>query len=70
MENRDPAFIRKFKKQYCEEVFVEHAVTKKKKKLWKRKDQGDFGEWLHFIVLGYICGFIFHGYFVDFYVYF
>ncbi|KAF9104131.1 hypothetical protein BGX29_002325 [Mortierella sp. GBA35] len=38
----DPAFIRKFKKQYCEEVFVEHAVTKKKKKLWKRKDQGDF----------------------------
>lgn len=42
--NRDPTFIRKFKKQYCEEVFVEHAVTKKKKKLWKRKDQGDFGE--------------------------
>ncbi|KAK5820765.1 mitochondrial genome maintenance MGM101-domain-containing protein [Linnemannia elongata] len=38
----DPAFIRKFKKQYCEEVFVEHAVTKRKKKLWKRKDQGDF----------------------------
>ncbi|KAF9117658.1 hypothetical protein BGW39_001969 [Mortierella sp. 14UC] len=38
----DPAFIRKFKRQYCEEVFVEHAVTKKKKKLWKRKDQGDF----------------------------
>ncbi|KAK3840139.1 MAG: mitochondrial genome maintenance MGM101-domain-containing protein [Linnemannia elongata] len=38
----DPTFIRKFKKQYCEEVFVEHAVTKKKKKLWKRKDQGDF----------------------------
>lgn len=44
MENRDPAFIRKFKKQYCEEMFVEHAVTKRKKKLWKRKDQGDFGE--------------------------
>ncbi|KAF9926878.1 hypothetical protein FBU30_003638 [Linnemannia zychae] len=38
----DPAFIRKFKRQYCEEVFVEHAVTKKRKKLWKRKDQGDF----------------------------
>jgi len=38
----DPAFIRKFKKQYCEEMFVEHAVTKRKKKLWKRKDQGDF----------------------------
>ncbi|KAG9061728.1 hypothetical protein KI688_006878 [Linnemannia hyalina] len=38
----DPGFIRKFKKQYCEEMFVEHAVTKRKKKLWKRKDQGDF----------------------------
>ncbi|KAG0263701.1 hypothetical protein BG011_008304 [Mortierella polycephala] len=38
----DPSFIRKFKKQYCEEHFVEHAVTKKKKKLWKRKDQPDF----------------------------
>ncbi|KAF9178266.1 hypothetical protein BGZ51_007903 [Haplosporangium sp. Z 767] len=38
----DPSFIRKFKKQYCEELFVEHAVTKKKKKLWKRKDQPDF----------------------------
>ncbi|KAF9432690.1 hypothetical protein BGZ76_010452 [Entomortierella beljakovae] len=38
----DPSFIRKFKKQYCEEMFVEHAVTKKKKKLWKRKDQPDF----------------------------
>ncbi|KAF8980941.1 hypothetical protein BGZ46_003442 [Entomortierella lignicola] len=38
----DPSFIRKFKKQYCEELFVEHAITKKKKKLWKRKDQADF----------------------------
>ncbi|KAF9334236.1 hypothetical protein BG006_002485 [Podila minutissima] len=38
----DPSFIRKFKKQYCDEQFVEHAVTKKKKKLWKRKDQPDF----------------------------
>ncbi|KAF9165632.1 hypothetical protein DFQ26_009644 [Actinomortierella ambigua] len=35
----DPNFIRKFKKQYCEELFVEHVVTKRKKKLWKRKDQ-------------------------------
>ncbi|KAG0236258.1 hypothetical protein BGW41_000519 [Actinomortierella wolfii] len=35
----DPTFIRKFKKQYCEEVFAEHVVTKRKKKLWKRKDQ-------------------------------
>lgn len=33
----DPTFIRKFKKQYCEEVFAEHVVTKKKKKLWKLK---------------------------------
>ncbi|KAG0210910.1 hypothetical protein BGX28_008747 [Mortierella sp. GBA30] len=39
----DPSFIRKFKAKYCEEQFVEHAVTKKKKKLWKRKDQPDFG---------------------------
>ncbi|KAF9302811.1 hypothetical protein BGZ74_004831 [Mortierella antarctica] len=38
----DPSFIRKFKKQYCDEQFVEHAITKKKKKLWKRKDQPDF----------------------------
>ncbi|KAF9972491.1 hypothetical protein BGZ73_004399 [Actinomortierella ambigua] len=35
----DPVFIRKFKKQYCEEVFAEHVVNKRKKKLWKRKDQ-------------------------------
>lgn len=33
----DPRFIRKFKKDYCEEKFVEHVVTKKKKKIWKRK---------------------------------
>ncbi|KAG0015506.1 hypothetical protein BGZ80_009826, partial [Entomortierella chlamydospora] len=38
----DPSFIRKFKKQYCEELFAEHVVTKRKKKLWKRKDQPDF----------------------------
>ncbi|KAF9427664.1 hypothetical protein BGZ94_004436 [Podila epigama] len=38
----DPSFIRQFKKKYCEEVFVEHVVTKRKKKLWKRKDQPDF----------------------------
>ncbi|KAK9330361.1 mitochondrial genome maintenance MGM101-domain-containing protein [Lipomyces starkeyi] len=35
----DPRFIRKFKKEICVEQFVEHAVTKKKRKLWKRKDQ-------------------------------
>ncbi|KAI1315296.1 hypothetical protein EDD11_001028 [Mortierella claussenii] len=38
----DPSFIRKFKKQYCEEHFAEHVVTKRKKRLWKRKDQPDF----------------------------
>ncbi|KAK9350771.1 mitochondrial genome maintenance MGM101-domain-containing protein [Lipomyces doorenjongii] len=35
----DPRFIRKFKKEICVEQFVEHVVTKKKRKLWKRKDQ-------------------------------
>ncbi|KAK9320666.1 mitochondrial genome maintenance MGM101-domain-containing protein [Lipomyces orientalis] len=35
----DPRFIRKFKKDMCVEQFVEHVVTKKKRKLWKRKDQ-------------------------------
>lgn len=33
----DPSFIRKWKKQYCDEAFAEHVVTKKKKKLWKLK---------------------------------
>lgn len=33
----DPTFIRKWKKSHCDEVFAEHAVTKKKKKLWKLK---------------------------------
>ncbi|CDR46578.1 CYFA0S24e00386g1_1 [Cyberlindnera fabianii] len=35
----DPGFIREFKKQHCEEKFVEHATTKRKRKLWKRKDR-------------------------------
>ncbi|KDR84122.1 hypothetical protein GALMADRAFT_54416 [Galerina marginata CBS 339.88] len=39
----DPRFIREFKAQHCMEVFVEHLPTKKKKKLWRRKDQGKFG---------------------------
>ncbi|KIM48736.1 hypothetical protein M413DRAFT_437913 [Hebeloma cylindrosporum] len=39
----DPRFIREFKAKYCVEVFVEHIPTKKKKKLWRRKDQGKFG---------------------------
>ncbi|KAF9898001.1 hypothetical protein BX616_004641, partial [Lobosporangium transversale] len=38
----DPSFVRKFKRQYCEEAFAEHVITKRKKKLWKRKDQPDF----------------------------
>lgn len=33
----DPLFIRKWKKKYCDEMFAEHVVTKKKKKLWKLK---------------------------------
>lgn len=34
---RDPRFIRKFKKDKCSEVFAEHVLTKKTKKLWRRK---------------------------------
>ncbi|EIE92503.1 hypothetical protein G6F46_000772 [Rhizopus delemar] len=34
----DPVFIRKFKKKYCTEVWAEHVTTKKKKKLWKKKE--------------------------------
>ncbi|KAJ7198797.1 mitochondrial genome maintenance MGM101-domain-containing protein [Mycena pura] len=39
----DPRFIREFKAQYCVEVFAEHIPTKKKKKLWRRKDQPKLG---------------------------
>ncbi|KAG6812940.1 hypothetical protein H0H92_015260 [Tricholoma furcatifolium] len=39
----DPRFIRDFKAKYCVEVFAEHLPTKKKKKLWRRKDQPKFG---------------------------
>lgn len=38
----DPRFIREFKTKYCVEVFAEHVPTKKKRKLWRRKDQGKF----------------------------
>ncbi|CAE6399584.1 unnamed protein product [Rhizoctonia solani] len=34
----DPRFIREFKAKYCVEAFVEHAVTKKMQKRWRRKD--------------------------------
>lgn len=36
--HRDPVFIRKFKKKYGAEVWAEHVTTKKKKKLWRKKD--------------------------------
>lgn len=36
--DRDPRFIRKFKKENCVEAFAEHVVTKKTRKLWRRKD--------------------------------
>lgn len=35
----DPRFIKIFKKKKCESIFVEHIPTKKKKKIWKRKDE-------------------------------
>ena len=35
----DPVFIKSFKEQYCIEKFVEHITTKKKKKIWLRKDR-------------------------------
>ncbi|KAG0170436.1 hypothetical protein DFQ30_002508 [Apophysomyces sp. BC1015] len=35
----DPVFIRKYKKKYCVEVWAEHVMTKKKKKLWRKKDE-------------------------------
>ncbi|KAJ7489523.1 mitochondrial genome maintenance protein [Mycena latifolia] len=35
----DPRFIREFKAKYCVELFAEHIPTKKKKKMWRRKDQ-------------------------------
>ncbi|GAA5807222.1 hypothetical protein MFLAVUS_000577 [Mucor flavus] len=34
----DPVFIRKYKKKYGVEVWAEHVATKKKKKLWRKKD--------------------------------
>ena len=34
----DPRFIRKFMSQHVKEVFVEHQVTKKRKKMYYRKD--------------------------------
>lgn len=39
----DPRFIREFKAKHCMEIFAEHLPTKKKKKLWRRRDQPKFG---------------------------
>ncbi|BFZ61241.1 hypothetical protein YB2330_002300 [Saitoella coloradoensis] len=33
----DPRFIKKFKKEYADEEYVEHQMTKRKKKMWKLK---------------------------------
>ncbi|GME78410.1 unnamed protein product [Ambrosiozyma monospora] len=35
----DPRFIKQFKKKNCEDIFVEYIPNKKKKKIWKRKDE-------------------------------
>ena len=35
----DPRFIRKFMASHTKEVFVEHALTKKRRKIWLRKDE-------------------------------
>lgn len=35
----DPVFIKKFKTDNCVEKFVEHVTTKKKRKIWLRKDR-------------------------------
>ncbi|CCF56991.1 hypothetical protein KAFR_0B06940 [Kazachstania africana CBS 2517] len=35
----DPVFIKQFKETNCVEKFVEHITTKKKKKIWLRKDR-------------------------------
>ncbi|KAH8202029.1 hypothetical protein TruAng_003784 [Truncatella angustata] len=34
----DPRFIRKFMKSHAQQIWVEHAATKKKKQIWLRKD--------------------------------
>ncbi|CAD6585653.1 MAG: hypothetical protein CYPHOPRED_003166 [Cyphobasidiales sp. Tagirdzhanova-0007] len=34
----DPRYIRDFKAKHCTEVWAEHVIAKKKRKLWRRKD--------------------------------
>lgn len=39
----DPTFILSFKAKYCSAVFAENQTTKKKHRLWRRKDRPPFG---------------------------
>lgn len=39
LTSRDPRFIREFKAKYCVEAMVEHVTQKKRRKLWRKKDQ-------------------------------
>ncbi|EFR05116.1 hypothetical protein MGYG_08125 [Nannizzia gypsea CBS 118893] len=41
----DPRWIRKFKAAYAKDVFVEHMVSKKKSKIWIRKDDEVMYPW-------------------------
>ncbi|DAA79017.1 TPA_exp: Uncharacterized protein A8136_2802 [Trichophyton benhamiae CBS 112371] len=41
----DPRWIRKFKANYAKDVFVEHMVSKKKSKIWIRKDDEVMYPW-------------------------
>ncbi|KAM5474339.1 hypothetical protein MauCBS54593_001913 [Microsporum audouinii] len=41
----DPRWIRKFKASYAKDVFVEHMVSKKKSKIWIRKDDEVMYPW-------------------------
>ncbi|KAJ9128143.1 hypothetical protein QFC24_000435 [Naganishia onofrii] len=34
----DPTFIKDFKKKHCVDVMVEHVTSKKKRKLWRKKE--------------------------------
>ena len=41
----DPRWIRKFRASHTREVFVEHVVSKKRSKIWVRKDDGVSYPW-------------------------
>ncbi len=34
----DPRFIQKFMAEHAKEIFVEHVINKKRRKIWLRKD--------------------------------